>query len=527
MKNSITYPRCSGILAHLTSLPSPYGIGDMGPGAYSFLRFLQKSEQSIWQVLPLGPTAEAFAHSPYMTFSAFAGNPLLISPELLYEEGYISKTDLNDQPLFSPYSVDFEAVSNWKTKLLHIAFTNFTEKIDPSFSIFLQEADWLEDYCLFRVLKDYYNDKPWYSWDSSLAKREPLALQQVGAQLSEKIRFYQFEQYLFSRQWQKLHGFANECGVQIFGDIPIYVSLDSADVWSHQNIFMLEEKSRLPTHVAGVPPDYFSETGQKWGNPLYRWNSSDEEVNKSLMQWWFARFQRVFEQVDIVRIDHFRGFESYWSVPAEHETALKGKWCKGPAAEFFLAVFEKLGPLKIVAEDLGEITEEVNALRDELGFPGMKVLQFAFDGNMKNDFLPFNYTSSNFFVYTGTHDNDTSVGWFLGDKIDDGVRQRVKSLANRDLHDGHGIHRDLIYLAMSSIAAVCILPLQDVLGFGSDCRMNTPGTSEGNWVWRCGEEFLTENIASWLAWQTGLFRRSPEKDKNQQEKLSSTNATNP
>ncbi len=525
MKNSITLPRCNGILIHLSSLPSPYGIGDMGSGAYSFLRYLQKSKQSVWQILPLGPTAEAFAHSPYMTISAFAGNPLFISPELLYEEGFLNKQELNDQPSFSPYSVDFTTVSTWKNTLLRKAFTNLNKDRESSFHSFLENTPWLADYCLFCVLKDHYNGKPWYSWDLNLVKRDPQALQNARQLLSEEIHFYEFEQYLFSKQWLKLQAYAHECSVQIFGDIPIYISLDSADAWSHQEIFMLDENSRLPTQVAGVPPDYFSDTGQKWGNPLYHWNSNDKDVNERLMRWWISRFKQVFGQVDIARIDHFRGFESFWSVPADHDTALKGKWCKGPGAKFFHEVFKELGHLNIVAEDLGEITEEVNVLRDELGFPGMKVLQFAFDGNIKNDFLPFNYTSSNFVVYTGTHDNDTSVGWFLSDKVDDVMRNRIKSLANRDLQDGHGIHRDLIYLAMSSIAAVCILPLQDILGFGSDCRMNIPGTMEGNWVWRCSEEFLTEDISSWLGRQTEIFRRAPENIEHSRENLSAMHST--
>ena len=486
----------------------------MGPGSFSFLQFLQKSKQSLWQILPLGPTAAAFDHSPYMTTSAFAGNPLFISPDFLYEEGFINTEDLCDAPSFSPYSVDFPAVSQWKESLLRRAYQKFNGDSTSSFRTFRENNPWLADYCLFRVLKNHFHDKPWYSWESSLVKRVPQTLRQISATQRDKIRFYEFEQYVFSLQWRRLHAFAHECGVRIFGDIPIYVSLDSADVWSHQDIFALDEESRLPTHVAGVPPDYFSETGQKWGNPLYRWNSHDTRVQESLVQWWVSRFKRVFQQVDIARIDHFRGFESYWAVPAEHETALAGEWCKGPGAEFFKEMFKELGPLSIVAEDLGEITPAVVNLREKLGFPGMKVLQFAFDGNANNDFLPFNYRSSNFFVYTGTHDNDTSVGWYLSEKVDDTVRKRVKNLVNRNLHDGSDIHRDLIYLAMSSIAAICIMPLQDVLGFGSDCRMNTPGTTEGNWRWRCGDEYLSEDTAQWLARQTRQFRRSPGNDES-------------
>lgn len=508
------HKRSSGILAHLSSLPSPYGIGDMGPGAFSFLQFLQKSKQSIWQILPLGPTAPVFEHSPYMTISAFAGNPLFISPQRLYEEGLISRNELDAHPALSPYSVDFKTVTKQKESLLQQAYSRFDGFQSHSFQAFLAKSPWLQEYCLFRALKELFHDKPWYSWESGLVKRQSQLLKEARISLEEKLRYFEFEQYLFSCQWQELQTYASDCGVRIFGDIPIYVSLDSVDVWANQDIFLLDADSSLPPHVAGVPPDYFSETGQKWGNPLYCWNSENTQVQENLLQWWIDRFNRVFEQVDIARIDHFRGFESYWSVPAEHDTALKGKWHKGPGADFFHTVFHKTGPLHIVAEDLGEITQEVIDLRQQLDFPGMKVLQFAFDGNIDNDFLPFNYSSSQYVVYTGTHDNDTSVGWYLSDKIDDTIRSRVKSMVNRDLHDGSQIHRDLIYMAMSSVAATCIIPLQDVLGFGSDCRMNTPGTTEGNWSWRCSDEFLTDDIAAWLARQTEQFGRVPEQRKS-------------
>ncbi len=506
------YPRCSGILAHITSLPSPYGIGDMGSGTYDFIRFLKNSEQSIWQILPLGPTDAAFSHSPYMTISAFAGNPLLISPELLCESGLITQDEIDHLPKSGPYSVDFQAVTKLKRNLLKIAFSRFREH--ALFKTFVDETEWLSDYSLFRALKLHYSGSPWYSWDSDLVKRKPQALEKATKQLEHEVAYCQFEQFIYFQQWQKLHDFATEHGIQIFGDIPIYISLDSSDVWSNQSIFKLDATTGRPTHVAGVPPDYFSETGQKWGNPLYRWHTKNKPTSAQLMRWWIFRFRHVFQQVDIARIDHFRGFDSYWSVPEEHKTALNGKWCNGPGKKFFVDVFEELGPLNIVAEDLGEITKDVVALREELGFPGMKVLQFAFDDNSKNEFLPHNFTSTNAFIYTGTHDNDTSVGWFLSERLDDTLRQRIKKISNRDLRDHHGIHRDLIYLAMSSIAAVCIIPLQDVLGFGSDCRMNTPGTDKGNWLWRCSEEFITDEVSSWLSEQTTLFRRAQVKAKN-------------
>ncbi len=507
MDEFVKYSRSSGVLAHITSLPSPYGIGDMGSGMGDFLRFLARSGQSILQILPLGPTHSAFSNSPYMTVSAFAGNPLVISPELLQEEGLLSADDLRGMPDFSPYTVDFDGVINFKTMLLNRAFSRFSPEQDPHFQQFAEESSWLPDYCLFMALKSRFKNKAWYQWPEALAKRQQEALVQAATEMQKHISFFQFEQFVFFRQWQQVRRLAEELNIELFGDIPIYVSLDSADVWANQSIFQLDETTRLPLHVAGVPPDYFSDTGQKWGNPLYRWNTEDDEVEEDLLSWWCARFEAVFRQVDIARIDHFRGFQAYWSVAADEETALNGEWRPGPGADFFKTVFDRLGPLKIVAEDLGEITEDVIALRQHLGFPGMKILQFAFDGDRTNSFLPFNFESSNFFVYTGTHDNNTTVGWYLSDKIDDGIRHQIQTIVNREGKDVHGIHRDFIHLAMSSTAVVSIYPLQDVLGFGGDCRMNMPGTDKDNWSWRCSKEFLTDDVAWWLQDLTRTFNR--------------------
>jgi len=513
MDESVRCSRSSGILAHITSLPSPYGIGDMGSGTANFLQFLARSGQSILQILPLGPTHPAFSNSPYMTVSAFAGNPLIISPELLREEGLLSANELKeilkDLPDLSVYTVDFDAVTHLKTAVLNQAFSRFTPEQDPLFQQFVEESPWLPDYCLFMALKSRFQDTAWYQWPQALAKRDHEALLQAATQMQRQISFFQFEQYIFFRQWQQIRRQARELNIELFGDIPIYVSLDSADVWANQNIFQLDDTTLLPTHVAGVPPDYFSDTGQKWGNPLYRWNSKDSDTEEALLHWWCARFTAVFRQVDIARIDHFRGFQAYWSIPADDETALNGEWRQGPGAAFFKTVFDRLGPLKIVAEDLGEITEDVIALRQDLGFPGMKILQFAFDGDHSNSFLPHNFESSNFFVYTGTHDNNTTVGWYLSDRIDEGIRRQVKTIVNREDDEVHGIHRDLIHQAMSSTAVVSIYPLQDVLGFGGDCRMNMPGTDEGNWRWRCSTEFLSEDVAWWLHDLTHTFNRIP------------------
>jgi 4-alpha-glucanotransferase len=506
MKN-LTEQRQSGILAHITSLPSPFGIGDIGPASYVFLDFLTGADQSCWQFLPTGPTNPLFDNSPYMSTSAFAGSPLLISPELLRQDGLISQASMENHPVFSPYTTDFQAVADFKHRLLLEAFENFSTLDDPALPIFHASHSWLDDYALFMALKEHYDDIGWFDWPASIASREPEVLAEQTRLHEQRINYYRFEQFIFYRQWQLLREKAASRGIRLFGDIPIYVGLDSVDVWANQEIFTLHQITRQPTHVAGVPPDYFCETGQRWGNPLYRWNSRAAKVQEQLLDWWIKRFAAVFELVDIARIDHFRGFESYWAIPAENDTAIDGEWLKGPGEAFFHSIEKHLGNLNIIAEDLGIITPAVHKLRDSLNFPGMKVLQFAFDGDPENSFLPHNFTSPHNIVYTGTHDNDTTVGWFLGNQINDELRQRIKALANRTLHDNSGIHRDLIYLALSSISMMSILPLQDVLGFGNDCRMNSPGEPRGNWRWRCAPEFLTEEIGHYLKTQTVLFGR--------------------
>lgn len=479
----------------------------MGSGTNAFLRFLADAKQSIWQILPLGPTDPAFSNSPYMSVSAFAGNPLLISPQLLQEDGLLNKSQLQSIPSFSQYSVDFSKVISCKKRFLSAAYTVFKSNKNDAFNEFVSKSSWLADYCLFMTLKNAYPGKSWYQWDNELVQRKPNLLAKLNETHKEQIEYFQFEQFIFQRQWQKIRQAAREHNIDILGDIPIYVSLDSADVWAHQEIFKLDPQTGRPTHVAGVPPDYFSKTGQKWGNPLYTWNTEDQQVKDRLLEWWINRFKHVYEYVDLARIDHFRGFESYWSVPAQNTTALRGTWEKGPGAQFFKKIFSRLGSLNIVAEDLGEITDEVIALRNSLGFPGMRILQFAFDGNPDNSYLPYNYETQNTYVYTGTHDNDTTLGWYLDKRLDDNLRVKIKKMANRDIHDNSGIHSDLIYLAMSSVANVSIFPLQDILGFGSDCRMNTPGTIDNNWLWRCSDEFLTKDVSQWLKELTQQFGR--------------------
>ncbi len=510
MKSLLSTRRRSGILAHISSLPSPYGIGDIGIASHNFLEFLSESGQSCWQFLPVNPTNSLFDNSPYMSNAAFAGSRLLISPDLLYRDNLISQSALEEHPIFSPYNTDYNAVNQFKTRLLQEAFQNYDFTADSEYSLFVNSHSWLTDYALFMALKEHFEDKGWFEWPEDIRARQTDSLNSYLEQHAEKVNYYMFEQYIFYRQWAELRNHARKLDILLFGDIPIYVGLDSVDVWAHQDIFVLDSSTSLPTLVSGVPPDYFSETGQRWGNPLYQWSSTSETVQTQLVDWWVGRFSSMFELVDVARIDHFRGFESYWAIPAENDTAIEGEWLPGPGVSFFKKVSEQLGPLDIVAEDLGIITDEVLKLRDNLGFPGMKVLQFAFDGNQNNSFLPYNFETQNCVVYTGTHDNDTTVGWFLSDRLSDGIRNAIKRTANRHLHDHSPIHHDLIHLALSSTSNLAILPLQDVLGFGNDCRMNSPGVPKGNWRWRCAPEFLTTEISSYLRSQTEIFGRYRE-----------------
>ena len=507
MVSFLTDKRSSGVLAHITSLPSAFGIGDIGESSYRFIDFLERAGQRYWQFLPTVPTSLVFDSSPYMSSSAFAGSPLLISPSLLVESGLLPRSSLRTAPQFSPYTTDYRRVSSFKAKLLEQAYKNFCKRDHVDFQDFVNRTDWLHDYGLYMSAKKAHRGKPWYQWPKGLAEREQGALDTFTDRHRERILFHCFEQYIFFSQWSLLKDYADSKNIRLIGDIPIYIGLDSADVWVNQDIFELDRRTLTPRRVSGVPPDYFSVTGQRWGNPLYRWNSHDAGIKKSLLDWWSDRLRALFELVDVARIDHFRGFASYWAIPASEETAVNGKWLKGPGFTFFRKIQERLGPLNIIAEDLGDITEEVIKLRDQLDFPGMKVLQFAFDENRSNPFLPYNFNTPNCVVYTGTHDNDTTTGWFLSERFNDQQRKFIKRYANRDLLDGSSIHQDLIYLALSSAAALAIIPLQDLLGFGSDCRMNIPGEPEGNWRWRCGPEFLTDDIAEWLQEVTHRFGR--------------------
>jgi 4-alpha-glucanotransferase len=494
--------RASGILLHPTSFPSRFGIGDLGQAAYDFMDFLARAGQKVWQILPIGPTG--FANSPYLSYSALAGNPLLISPEKLVEEGLLSEQDFSNLPHFHLDFIDYDLVIEYKMPLLQKAYENFQKKTTKTqkeaYEKFCREhSHWLDDYALFMALKEAQKGLSWYEWDRSIAFREPKTLATWTKKLASEIAYHKFLQFEFFRQWKALKKYANDKGVQIFGDIPIYVAHDSVDVWANPQFFCIDQKTGAASLMAGVPPDYFSETGQLWGNPVYNW----DELKKTDFEWWVQRIKGMLEYVDLMRIDHFRGFEAYWAVPQGEKTAMNGKWLKAPGIHLFEVIERKLGKLPIIAEDLGVITHEVEELRDRNGFPGMKVLHFAFDSGSDNPFLPFNYRNSNCVVYTGTHDNDTTVGWF--NKRNHDEQQKVTEYLGCVCDNG--IHWTLIRVALNSCADLAIFPFQDPLGLGTECRMNTPGVAEGNWAWRYRQEAANDGLADYIKHLTNLYGR--------------------
>ncbi|MEM6252701.1 MAG: 4-alpha-glucanotransferase [Cyanobacteria bacterium P01_D01_bin.156] len=493
----MSFSRASGILLHPTSLPGRYGIGDLGEAAYRFVDFLTESKQQLWQILPLGPTGHG--NSPYMCYSAMAGNPLLISLEGLVEQGLLDKSDLADVPNFPDEHVDYDRVIPYKFALLGKAAKKFSSESSSEFQEFCQaQAFWLDDYSLFMALKEEHNGSSWSDWAPTVAKREPEALETWRAKLADTIFLQKFLQFEFCRQWFALKAYANERHIQIIGDMPIYVAHDSADVWAFPENFMIDPNSFLPAEMAGVPPDYFSETGQLWGNPTYNW----EVLKETQFDWWLKRIKTSLAYVDQIRIDHFRGFESYWAVPAGEQTAMNGKWIEAPGVELFERVEQVLGKLPFLAEDLGIITPEVEALRDKFGFPGMKILQFAFGSDHRNPYLPFN-CDRNFVIYTGTHDNDTTVGWYTA--ANDYEKQRLATFVGGITPES--VHWSMIRLALSSVANLAIIPLQDLLGLGSEARMNTPGLAEGNWQWRLPEGMLTPTVQQQFTTLTELYGR--------------------
>lgn len=501
----MTFKRSSGILLHPTSLPGPYGIGDIGPQSYRFIDWLSSTGSKLWQVLPLGPTG--YGDSPYQCFSAFAGNPYLISPDDLLAEGLLTQDDLTNKPDFCASLVDFGLLIPWKFDLLRRAFSRFQsapEHLHQAFNYFRAEnASWLDDYTLFMALKETNGGGAWNGWPEALRKRKKSALNKAQNELAETIRRYAFYQFIFFRQWNKLRAYANVRGIQIIGDIPIFVAYDSSDVWSHPELFFLD-KDGNPTVVAGVPPDSFSATGQLWGNPLYNW----EIHKKDGYAWWLSRVRASLQTVDIIRFDHFRGFAGYYEIPADHKTAESGRWVAGPGKDLFRAVDKYLGDgliipgtgLPIIAEDLGLVTADVIELLEAFDLPGMKVLQFGFSGP-DNPFLPHNYIP-NCVAYTGTHDNDTARGWF------ESAEQDEREFAQRYLRvDGSDFAWDLIRAVWGSVANLAIAPMQDVLNCGGDARMNFPSRLGGNWKWRIKEDDLRDELAGKLRDLNWLYRR--------------------
>lgn len=498
------FNRSAGILLHPTSLPGPYGIGDLGQEARRWIDFLAENGCTLWQVLPLGPTG--YGDSPYQCFSAFAGSPYLISPDLLLAEGLLLPEDFADRPTFPTEWVDFGAVIPWKLHLLDQAYRRFSATAFPilraEFAQFQQaQADWLHDFGLFMALKEAHGGGAWVGWPAALRGRQAPALAEARQTYAEAIERQKFRQFLFFRQWVELRAYANQRGVQIIGDIPIFVAHDSAEVWARPDLFFLDADGQ-PTVVAGVPPDYFSATGQLWGNPLYRWDVHAAEG----YAWWLARLRAVLGFVDFVRLDHFRGFAGYWEIPGTSPNAIQGRWVPGPGIPFFEWVRQALGDLPIIAEDLGVITPDVVEMRDRFGLPGMYILQFAFYGDPTEPFLPHNHLQ-NRVVYTGTHDNDTSRGWY--ERVDEKERDFYRRYLNRD---GSGVAWDLIRAAWSSAAVFALAPLQDFLDLGNAARMNYPGNPSGNWKWRMPENSLTPALQARIKEINFLYGRSKIKE---------------
>jgi 4-alpha-glucanotransferase len=483
---------------HPTSLPGPYGIGDLGPGAYRWISALAQARQSWWQVLPVGPTG--YADSPYQSLSSYAGNTNLLSPDVMIAEHLLEASDVEGVS-FPESAVDYDTVIAFKRRLERKAWERLpraSASLRADFDDFRQrEAGWLDDFALFMALKEAHQGKAWSTWPGEYAQREPAALTRAAEQLQEPMNVQRFTQFLFFRQWQSLRDHALARRVGLIGDLPIFVAYDSADVWTHPELFELDAQRR-PTVVAGVPPDYFAATGQLWGNPLFKW----EALKQTGYAWWIERLRAALRMVDVIRLDHFRGFQAYWEVPAGAATAAEGRWAEGPGGELLTALHTALGGLPLIAEDLGFITPEVDALRERFSLPGMRILQFAFGGAVEPRFLPHNLRR-NVVVYTGTHDNDTSLGWYAG--LTEEERTRFLRYApHADLDPAWS----LIRLAWASVANCAIAPLQDILRLGRDARMNRPGTTGGNWRWRFRESQLEATLLDRLAELTETYERS-------------------
>jgi len=496
------FARSSGVLLHPTCLPGRYGIGDLGPAAHRYLEWLHGAGVGWWQVLALNPVGPGW--SPYAATSSFGCNTMLVSPDLLAEDGLLARRDLADLPEFAPFQVEYERVAPYKEALLGRAFERFTArppaKVEAAFAAFREEASpWLADFAAFAALRKAHHGTAWPDWPEGLASRNPAALQGWLERHRREVLFEEFCQFIFDSQWRRLREHARSLGIGILGDVPIYVAHDSAEVWASRELFRLDRRGR-PLAVAGVPPDYFSATGQLWGNPLFDWAA----LEATGFAWWVARLRTTLALVDVARIDHFRGFAAYWEVPAGRKTAAVGRWVPGPGRKLFDALQVALGELPLVAEDLGVITEDVTALRKAFGLPGMAVLQFAFAPSPRSQFLPYNLRRDQI-VYTGTHDNNTTLGWYLSD-----ASEAEQDFARRYLgSDGHEIHWDMIRLALSSVVDLAVVPHQDIAGLGSDCRMNTPAVAEGNWRFRITEWMLSDTLRNRLAELVSLYGRSP------------------
>ncbi|WP_069131163.1 4-alpha-glucanotransferase [Rhodohalobacter halophilus] len=478
------FPRSCGTLVHPTSFPSKYGMGDLGYEARDFIDFLERTHQTIWQMLPLCPTG--YGNSPYASYSAFAGNHYLISLDLLVEKGLLSADEVKKAELpvktVAEYEKSYEVKDKLYKKASNTFYRDLTAEDEKMLMVFKQENEvWLHDYCLFMTCLKNNDKQPWNQWDEGIAQRKPKAVQKVEKEFKEEIEYQLWLQFEFFNQWSELKAYANERGIRVIGDIPIFVDHNSSDVWSNPKYFAVDKQGNRQL-VAGVPPDYFSETGQLWGNPLYKW----KELKKDGFTWWVNRFRQMFELYDAIRVDHFRGFDAYWEVKASEETAINGKWVKAPGKELFKTIHKELGELPIIAEDLGVMTPEVEDLRDSFNFPGMKILQFAFDSDSSNSFLPHNYPQ-NCVTYTGTHDNDTTIGWY--NQAPEVEKHRLREYTKSD---GSQPGWELVRLGMLSVADQAIFPLQDFMNLGTQHRMNLPGTVGDNWLWRYTPNMLND-----------------------------------
>lgn len=479
--------RGSGIIMHIASLPGKYGIGTFGKEAYEFGDFLKKSGQNYWQILPLGPTS--FGDSPYQSFSAFAGNPYFIDFDILKKDGLLKESDYSSINFGeNSEDINYGLIFKEKLQVLKKAYENFKLNESKDIKKFEEkEAYWLDDYALYMAIKNHFNLKSWQTWDEDIRLREPNALEEYKKLLKDEINYWKFLQYEFYKQWKELKSYVNELGIEIIGDMPIYVAEDSADVWGNPEAFLLHKKTLKPLRVAGCPPDIFASTGQLWGNPIYDWNY----MAKTDYKWWVDRIRQSLNLYDVLRIDHFKGFESYWSIPYGDSTAENGEWVKGPGIKVFNAIKDELGEVNIIAEDLGTLTKETIKLRNDTGFPGMKILTFAFDTDSSNPFLPHNY-EKNFIVYTGTHDNDTIRGWMETTAPKEEVKKAIEYLG---LNKEEGYNWGFIRGAWSSIADISIAQMQDFLNLGNEARINLPSTLGNNWRWRIKKSAFTDNLA--------------------------------